>query len=190
MKRLLPLLVGVVALVAAVVLWRRSVVPPRPPTAPAVELLTTVLGFPGATDWSSETECTDVASTDPCVGQWRHISGQIARVLVLPVPDPTKLAQLATRLQEQTRAQGGVADVVDNNGQQVIRLLQPMRDADHADATLVGFTYVLTAPDQHAVHMLTSSSPLAQEQQADQRLRDLLAFGAWLDPPGSLHPAP
>ena len=181
MKRLLPLVVGLVALVAVVVLWQRNVVSTPTPRTPSVHTTTAVLGFPGATDWVAEAECTDVAPTDPCVGQWRHTSGQIARVLVLPVPDPSKLAQLATRLQDQTRAQGGVADVVDSAGQKVIRLLQPMRDADHADATVVGFTYVLTAPDQHAVHMLTSSAPLAQEQQADQRLRDLLAFGAWLE---------
>ncbi|HEY1100597.1 MAG TPA: hypothetical protein VGF99_16770, partial [Myxococcota bacterium] len=88
------------------------------------------------------------------------------------------------RLQDQTRASGGVADVVDGgHGPQVIRLLQPLRAADHADATIVGFTYVLPAPDRKTLHLLTSSAPLADEQPADQRLRDLLAFGAWLEPP-------
>lgn len=181
MKRLLPIVAGVAALLVAFVVWRQTVV--RTPTSVAalVEHDGSVLGFPAATDWSAEAKCTDVADTDPCVGQWHHTSGQIARVLVLPVPDAARLAQLGSRLREQTQAQGGVAEVIDHNGQQVIRLLQPMRDADHADATLIGFTYVLTAPDKKAVHMLTSSSPIADEQVADQRLRDLLAFGVWLD---------
>lgn len=181
MKRLLPLLAGVAVLLMALAAWRTTVVP-APASLPAVVTHDgSVLGFPGATDWTAEAKCTDVAATDPCVGQWRHTGGQVARVLVLPVPDEGRLALLATRLREQTQATGGVAEVIEQNGQQVIRLLQPMRDADHKDATLIGFTYVLTAPDKKAVHMLTSSSPLADEQAADQRLRDLLAFGAWLD---------
>ncbi len=181
MKRLLPLLAGLAALTAALLVWQRSVVPAPALSPTIVQHDNSVLGFPGATDWVAEASCTDVAPTDPCVGQWRHSSGQIARVLVLPVPDEGRLAQLGSRLQEQTQAHGGVAEVVTDNGQQVIRLLQPMRDVDHADASLVGFTYVLTAPDRKAVHMLTSSAPTADQQQADQRLRDLLAFGAWLN---------
>jgi hypothetical protein len=138
-----------------------------------------VLGFPGATDWV-DVPCSDVGPDDLCQGQWRHATGQIARVLLLPLPDPSKLATLAERLQAQTRAAGGVAEVIAGE-RPAIRLLQPMRDAGHHDAVLVGLTYVLTAPDNRSLHLLTSTVPLAEQEAGDQRLRDLLAFGAWLD---------
>lgn len=192
MKRGASIAVGVVVLLGLLAaLWQQrapTTSPPLPVVAgvdPNAAVLTAepvALGFPGATDWRAEPSCTDVAAADPCVSQWRHTTGQVARVLLLPVPDPARLPQLAARLQEQTKASGGVAeDITTAGGQQVIRLLQPMRDADHADATLVGFTYVLTAPDHRTLHMVTSSAPLKDEAEADRRLQDLLAFGAWVD---------
>lgn len=194
MKRGVSIAIGVVVLLGVLaVLWQQpsstAVSPPTAPTvagvdpnAPVLRAEAVTLGFPGATDWHADPACTDVAPTDPCVSQWRHTTGQLARVLLLPVPDPSRLPQLAARLQEQTKASGGVAeDITTAGGQQVIRLLQPMRDADHADATLVGFTYVLTAPDRRTLHMVTSSAPLKDEADADRRLNDLLAFGAWVN---------
>lgn len=192
MKRGVSIAVGVVVLLGLLAaLWQQRapsaaettipVVAGVDPKAPVLKAEPVALGFPGATDWHADPACTDVAPTDPCVSQWRHTSGQLARVLLLPVPDPARLPQLAARLQEQTKASGGVAeDITTAGGQQVIRLLQPMRDADHADATLVGFTYVLTAPDHRTLHMVTSSAPLKDEADADRRLQDLLAFGAWV----------
>lgn len=149
-------------------------------TIPRVVVLDgSVLGFPGATDWV-DVPCSDVGPDDLCQGQWRHATGQIARVLLLPLPDPSKLAALAERLKAQARAAGGVAEVIAGE-RPAIRLLQPMRDASQGDDVVVGLTYVLTAPDSRSLLLLTSTVPLSEQEAGDQRLRDLLAFGAWLD---------
>lgn len=151
------------------------------PSEPAVivNLNDTRLSFPGATGWSEDAGCTDVAETDPCVGQWRHDAGQRVQILLIPVPDATRLAAFQERFVAQVRAQGGVAEVIDHNGAQVVRALQPMRGDD--DALFVGITYALTAPGGTGLHLVTSRAPLADEEAADGRVRDLLAFGAWID---------
>lgn len=151
---------------------------PGPPGTRVVVLDGSRLAFPGVDGWSEE-PCSDVAAEDLCQSQWRHTGGQIARVLLLPLPDPGKLDAFATRLQQQVTAAGGVAEVVDGD-KGAIRLLQPMRAADRADAVVVGITYVVPAPDRGALHLLTSTAPLAEQEPGDQRVRDLLAFGAWV----------
>jgi hypothetical protein len=173
-RRLIAFVVG--CLVGVGGLW--SLWPSPSTSPPRVVVLESALGFPGAVDWR-QLPCSDVAAADLCQSQWVHRDGQVARVLLLPVPDPTKLTTLAERLATQARAAGGVAEVVDTE-RHAIRLLQPMRDAAHDDALLVGLTYVLTAPEGRALHLLTSTVPLADQEPGDQRLRDLLAFGAWL----------
>jgi hypothetical protein len=137
------------------------------------------LSFPGATGWTEE-PCAGQGDGDVCLGQWAHDAGQVARVLLLPLPDPSKLDTLAERLRQQTEASGGVAERVDGGAAgTVIRLLQPMKDADHQDAAIVAITYVVAAPDRRSIHLLTSSAPLPAQEAADARVRDLLAFGVW-----------
>ena len=174
-KRVMLFAFGAAAIAAAVLVSRAG----APPSTTTTTIDGSVLGFPGATGWS-ENDCAEVAASDVCLGQWRHDSGQVARVLLLPVPDPRKLTSLARRLTEQTTASGGVAEVIDNDNGRVIRMLQPMRDADHDDRALVAITYVITSPDQRSLHLLTSTVPLADEVVADGRMRDLLAFGVWI----------
>ena len=176
LRQLIAMLIGCGVVVGALLALRlqRS----EPPTR--VVTLESELGFPGANDWQ-QVACTDVAASDLCQSQWIHHEGQLARVLLLPVPDPSKLTTLAERLSTQVRAAGGVAEVVDE-ARGAIRLLQPMRDAAHDDALLVSLTYVLTAPEGRALHLLTSTVPVANQESGDRRLRDLLAFGAWLAP--------
>jgi hypothetical protein len=177
-KRIMLFAVGAAVVVAAVLVSRAG----APPSTTMTTIEGSVLGFPGATGWT-ENECADVAASDLCLGQWRHDSGQVARVLLLPVPDPRKLASLSQRLTEQATASGGVAEVIDNDNGRVIRMLQPMRDADHGDRALVAVTYIITSPDQRSLHLLTSTVPLADEVVADGRVRDLLAFGVWIGAP-------
>ena len=180
-RRLLALVVGLAVAGGGVALLWPTTTTTTPTDGPRVVVLDgSVLGFPGASDWV-DVPCSDVGPDDLCQGQWRHASGQIARVLLLPLPDPSMLATLAERLQAQTRAAGGIAERIEGE-RPAIRLLQPMRDAANHDAVVVGLTYVLTAPDGRSLHLLTSSVPLAEQETGDQRLRDLLAFGAWLDP--------
>jgi hypothetical protein len=181
-RRLVAFAVGLAVAGGGVAfLWPAATTTTTTTDGPRVVVLDgSVLGFPGATDWV-DVPCSDVGPDDLCQGQWRHSSGQIARVLLLPLPDPSKLATLAGRLQAQTQAAGGVAEVIEGE-RPAIRLLQPMRDAARGDAVVVGLTYVLTAPDSRSLHLLTSTVPLAEQEPGDQRLRDLLAFGAWLDP--------
>jgi len=173
-KRVLLFVVGAAAIAGVVLALRLP-----GPAAPITTIDGSVLAFPGATGWT-DMACADVSDSDVCLGQWRHDGGQIARVLLLPLPDPSKLATLSTRLAEQATASGGVAETVESGTGKVIRLLQPMRDADHGDRALVAITYVVTSPDQRSLHLLTSTVPLADEVVADGRVRDLLAFGVWL----------
>jgi hypothetical protein len=181
-RRIIAFLIGVaVAGGGLAVVWPASTTNTPPIDGPRVVMIDgSVLGFPGATDWR-DVPCSDVGPDDLCQGQWRHESGQVARVLLLPLPDPSKLDTLAERLQTQTRAAGGIAERIDGE-RPAIRLLQPMRDATRGDVVIVGLTYVVTAPDGRSLHLLTSSVPLADQEAGDRRLRDLLAFGAWLDP--------
>ena len=97
-----------------------------------------------------------------------------------------RVEAFAAKLQQQATAAGGLAEVVDGD-KGAIRLLQPMRAADRGDAVVVGITYVVPAPDRRALHLLTSSAPLADQEAGDQRVRDLLAFGAWVDDDDGAH---
>ncbi len=190
MPRLLMLGLGAAALVIAIVVVMRPTATETASTSAAAAVPDGVpdgavvidgsrLSFPGATGWREE-PCAGQADGDVCLGQWAHDGGQVARVLLLPLPDPSKLDSLAERLRQQTEASGGVADKVEGDGAgTVIRLLQPMKDADHQDADVVAITYVVPAPDRRSVHLLSSSAPLAQQEAADGRVRDLLAFGVW-----------
>lgn len=185
-RRLVALAVGLtMAGGGLIALWPSwsSPSPTMPGPGPRVVVLDGQrLGFPGATGWR-DVPCSDVAADELCQGQWVHDGGQVARVLLLPLPDPSKLESLGERLQQQATAAGGVASVVPgvDGAPGGIRLLQPMRDADRGDALLAGITYVVPAPSRQALHLLTSTVPLADQEPGDQRLRDLLAFGAWLD---------
>ena len=81
-KRVMLFAFGAAAIVAAVVVSRGG----APPSTTTTTIDGSVLGFPGATGWS-ENDCAEVAASDVCLGQWRHDSGQVARVLLLPVPE-------------------------------------------------------------------------------------------------------
>jgi hypothetical protein len=162
-------IVGGILLVAGGLLGL-SVIGDRPR---AVVTLDDVLAFPGATGWSVS-ECADAS----CSGEWRHASGLVVQVLVVPVPEPARLPDLAQRLQSDVVADGGRVDTLAQGGG-VIRMLRPV-DVDGVEHVVI--SYVLVAPDQRALHVVTTSTRLSEQVPADERVRDLLAFAAWVRP--------
>jgi hypothetical protein len=145
-----------------------------PPPSPTVVTLGDVLDFPGATGWRPGS-CSDPS----CAGAWRHDDGVEVQVLVVPVPDPGRLAALAARLQDDVVAHGGRVDTIAQGGG-VIRMLRPatLEGVEH-----VVISYVLTAPAQRSLHIVTATTTLARQVAVDERVRDLLAFAAWVEPP-------
>ncbi|MDP2344287.1 MAG: hypothetical protein Q8O67_25230 [Deltaproteobacteria bacterium] len=173
MRFLVPLGVAV-ALVAAFLLLRAG------PAAVAVVEKQLVLSFPGATGWREEPACTDVDATDACAGEWTHEGGQKVRVLLLPLIDAARLGTLTQRLQQQVEAKGGVVGELDLQGNKVVRMLQPVvRAEDNVD--VVNITYLLPSPDRRLLHLVTSLVLQKEQIEADQRVRDLLAFSAWTE---------
>jgi hypothetical protein len=173
--------VGVVVVVVAVGLLVRTQTStsPSPSTEPSAAVpegahvvsLDDVLDFPGATGWRS------VACEEPsCASAWTHDSGLRVHVLVVPVPDPRKLPELASRLQAGVVADGGRVDRIEQAGG-VVRMLRPAV-VDGVDSVVI--SYVIPAPDAHALHIVTASTPLSDQVAADERVRDLLAFAAWV----------
>ena len=128
--------------------------------------------------FAAQPECTDSAPDDPCVGEWHHKSGQRVRVLVVPVPDKSKLVDLAARIQRQVEPEGGKAIAIEQAGQRLVRVVRPVKADDGQD--LVVIEYILISPDDNLLHMVTSSAPWEQQAVADGRVRDLLAFAAWV----------
>lgn len=167
--------VGIVVVVVAAGLLVRSL-PSLPatdavPAGARVVSLDDVLDFPGATGWHA------VGCDEPsCAGAWAHDSGLQVQVLVVPVPDPGKLPELAGRLQTSVVADGGRVDRIDQAGG-VVRMLRP---APVGGVDGVVISYVIPAPDNHALHIVTATAPLSDQVSADERVRDLLAFAAWV----------
>jgi hypothetical protein len=172
-------IIGGVALFAAV-LGLLAETSSRSPgkVAPGTELpvvtLPDLLDFPGATGWLAG-PCDEPS----CTGEWRHTTGQRVQVLVVPVPDPRRLRDLTARLQDQALAGGGRVDFIDQAGG-VLRMLRP---GIVGDSPVVVLSYVLPAPDARALHIVTSTVPPESQEPGDARVRDLLAFAAWVRPP-------
>lgn len=136
------------------------------------------LDFPGATGWKAEAACTDVVAADFCAGEWTHEQGQKVRVLLVPLPDPGKLASMTERLKADVESKGGVVQEVEQGGTRVVRLLQPAVRAED-NAAVVNISYLMASPDQRLLHIVTSLAPQPQQEAADGRVRDLLAFAVW-----------
>ena len=143
----------------------------------------TRLAFPGATGWREEAACTDVDAKDACAGEWTGAGGQKVRVLLLPVGDPARLATMTQKLQTNVQAQGGVVGEFATKDGKVVRLLQPVVRAED-DVDLVNISYLLVSPDRRLLHIVTSLVTQQEQVDADQRVRDLLAFAAWVDGQG------
>jgi hypothetical protein len=165
------LVIGVACVVGALGLWLRAPASTSTTPPPAQRVLADVLDFPGATGWRPAT-CREAA----CAGAWTHDSGQQVDVVVLPVPDPARLSALADRLQAQVTGAGGRVDRLELAGG-VLRMLRPVDD----DARpMVLINYIITAPEQRALHVVSSLVPFSDQEQGDARVRDLLAFAAWV----------
>jgi hypothetical protein len=156
---------------------------PRSPTpdsvaGPRVVTLDDALDFPGATGWRA-----GMCAEPSCASMWTHDSGVTVQVLVVPVPDPTQISALAGRLQAKVVQEGGRADRIDEAGG-VVRMLRPA-PIDGGDG--VAISYVIPSPDGRALHIVATSAPLAGQVTVDERVRDLLAFAAWVraDPGGA-----
>jgi hypothetical protein len=143
------------------------------PAGTRVIVLEDVLDFPGATGWRAGA-CDDAS----CASSFTHDSGLRAEVLVVPVPDPAKLPELAGRLQAAVVAEGGRAERIEQGGG-VVRMLRPAV-VDGVDSVVI--SYAIPAPDARALHIVTASAPLSQQVTADDRVRDLLSFSAWVRP--------
>lgn len=159
--------------------------------APVVTVLDPqlMLGFPGATGWHEESACHDVDATDACAGEWTFQSGQKVRVLLVPVVDPERLTLMTQKLKQRVEEQGGVVGELPYQGGKAVRMLQPVvRAEDNVD--LVNISYVLPAPDRRLLHIVTSLVSHKEQVEADQRIRDLLAFAAWVEPAASSRDPP
>jgi hypothetical protein len=165
---------GAATIIIAVGLLLRDV-PLPDATAPPPVMLGELLEFPGATDWRAAS-CAEAS----CTGEWVHVGGQRVQVLLVPVPDPTRLTDLATRLQQRVVADGGRADRIDQAGG-VLRMLRPAV-VDGVESVV--FSYVIPAPDRRALHLVNSTVATEAQIAGDERLRDLLAFAAWVQPAG------
>jgi hypothetical protein len=176
----LALLLGV----AGVGLYRRqsdaAAQPPAPPARPTRVLKATVLlGFPGATGWVEQPACSGDETQPSCAAEWHHgDSGQTVQVHVLPLLDEGALPKTVQRLRAQVIPQGGVVDEVEQNGQHIVRFLQPLPGTDSA---LISVNYLLPAPDKTSMQLVTSVVPITEQVTGDGRVRDLLSFAAWLD---------
>lgn len=174
MRFIVPLALAVAA-IAAFLLLR------APKVAVDVVESHVALAFPGATGWKEESGCSDTADTDLCGGEWTHENGQKARVLLVPLIDPSRLASFTKRLRQQTEERGGVVQELDAAQTKVVRLLQPVVRAED-NVRLVNITYVIPGPDHRFLHLLTSLVTEDDQVGADGRLRDLLAFAVWAAP--------
>lgn len=177
MRFLVPLALAIAA-VAAFLLLR------APATTVHVVEARALLAFPGATGWTEQPSCTEVQSGEACAGEWTHVGGQRARVLLVPVVDATRLAQLTARLRAGVEEKGGVVGefdaVVGGAATKVVRLLQPAVRAEDSHA-LVNITYLVPEPGGRVLHLLTSLVVEEDQVAADARVRDLLQFAVWQD---------
>ena len=181
MRFLLPVGLAVAALAAFLLLKTAAPVDDDGGLAPAAVRL--VLSFPGATGWTEEPGCTDVDAADACDGEWTWTAGgerQKVRVLLVPVVDPGQLPLMTARLKERVEQQGGVVGEIEQRDGNVVRMLQPVVRAED-DVDLVNISYLLASPDRRLLHVVTSVVTQAQQVEADQRVRDLLAFAAWIE---------
>ncbi len=146
-----------------------------PATAPSFEAVV----FVDAPDWARHGgPCTEVRPEDGCVGEWRHESGQAARVFAIAVPDRPALDGFVQRLEQQVTKNGGVVERIAQGEATLVRFLQP------APGGLATINYALPGRDGRALHLITSVVPFDDQQAADQRLRALLEHASWAREPG------
>lgn len=170
---------GLLLALCAVFLLLRAPANPSEATSIVAASPRFILAFPGATGWREEQGCSDVAATDACDGEWTHAAGQKVRVLLIPVVDASRLANFTHKLKSSVEQQGGVVGELPWNDGKAVRMLQPVVGAED-NIDLVNITYLLTSPDSRLLHLVTSLVPQKDQIDGDQRLRDLLAFGAWV----------
>ena len=143
---------------------------PRGSSSPAIETVV----FVGATGWSQANgPCTEVRPEDGCVSEWRHDGGQVARVFAIDVPDQAALDGFVQRLEQRVAQNGGVVERFPQGELTLVRFLQS------AAGGLATINYALLGAELHALHLITSVVPLAEQQDADVRLRALLEHAAW-----------
>lgn len=147
--------------------------------APASSSAGEAVVFIGAAGWSGgRGPCTEVRPEDGCDSEWRHDSGQVARVFVVDVPDQRALDGFVQRLEQTVQKNGGVVERYPQGELTLVRFLQS------APGGLATINYALTGKQLRALHLVTSVVPMAEQQQADTRLRALLEHAAWTAAPG------
>lgn len=130
--------------------------------------------FEGAAGWTgARGPCTEVRPEDGCDSEWRHDSGQVARVFVMDVPDRTVLDDFVRRLEGAVQKNGGMAERIPQGELTLVRFLQP------APGGLATINYALTGEKLRALHVVTSVVAFDQQQEADVRLRALLEHAVW-----------
>jgi hypothetical protein len=114
-----------------------------------------------------------VRPEDGCDSEWRHESGQVARVFVVDVPDRAALDRFVGNLEETVTKNGGVVERIPQGELTLVRFLQT------APGGLATLNYALLGPRLRALQLITSVVPLAEQEQADARLRKLLEYARW-----------
>jgi hypothetical protein len=140
-----------------------------------------VVVFTGAPGWEGGRTCTDVRPEDGCDSQWLRTdkdgNGQVVRVFFVEVKDERALDGFVDKLARDVAGRGGVVDRFTQNGLVLVRFLEPRKDEKGND--LAAINYALIGRDKRAVHLITSIVDYEAQQQADQRVRDLLEHAAW-----------
>ncbi|MCC7108728.1 MAG: hypothetical protein IT382_05540 [Deltaproteobacteria bacterium] len=135
--------------------------------------------FEGAAGWTgARGPCTEVRPEDHCDSEWRHESGQVARVFIIDVPDKAALDNFVGRLEGAVQKNGGLTERIPQGELTLVRFLQP------APGGLATLNYALTSDKLRALHLVTSVVPYDEQQTADARLRGLLERAVWSTPQG------
>ncbi len=130
--------------------------------------------FEGAACWTgARGPCTEVLPEDHCDSEWRHDSGQVARVFIMEVPDQEARDNFVQRLEEAVTKNGGVVERIPQGELTLVRFLQSAPDG------LATINYALTGKELRALHLITSVVPFAEQKDADVRLRGLLEHAVW-----------
>lgn len=130
--------------------------------------------FEGAAGWAgARGPCTEVRPEDHCDSEWRHESGQVARVFIIDVPDKAALDNFVQRLEGAVKKNGGLTERIPQGELTLVRFLQP------APGGLATLNYALTGDKLRSLHLVTSVVPYDDQQTSDARLRALLEHAVW-----------
>lgn len=167
----------VIVLATPAILAALSVLRKTGGTAVSSKRATEAVVFQGAAGWNgARGPCTEVRPEDGCDSEWRHESGQVARVFIVDVPDQAALEGFVKRLEGAVTKNGGVVERIPQGELTLVRFLQPAPDG------LATINYALTGKELHSLHLITSVVPFAEQQDADARLRGLLEHASWSAP--------